>query len=312
MAQLIDRIQWTRVSVGADAAVGTVDVAVGQVGSGTPVGLVTAGVHGDEGPWGAWAIHKLLERTPESDLLGTLRVVPVANPLAMAADARNAPLDTLDLNRAFPGDANGSHTERLAAALVEHAVDGANVVIDLHGGGSWCVNAFAFQMPGAESLAQAFAAPFLVNAPDRAVTLTGYARSRGAVVTAIEMGGRSEVEEQWAGMIAAGLRRALGHAGVLRPYYDELPAVESLPVGPTTVLRPSRGGVFVPHLRTSAVGTVVDGGTVLGDLRDPVTGAVVESFVALYPRTALLLLRPQVARIEGGAMTYVVAEPTES
>src|SRR5690242_1102898 len=106
--RLIDAIVWQRVSVGAGAAVGAVELAVGSVGRGKPVGLITAGVHGDEGPWGSWAIHKLLEQTSPDDLQGTLRVVPVANPLAMEADARNAPLDMLDLNRVFPGNMEGS------------------------------------------------------------------------------------------------------------------------------------------------------------------------------------------------------------
>jgi hypothetical protein len=249
----------------------------------------------------------MLERTTLEELRGSLRVVPVTNPFAMQADARNAPFDALDLNRAFPGNTEGSHTERLAATLVTHAVDGADVVIDLHGGGSWCVNAFVFQFPGGESLSEAFDAPFMFNGPDRNITLTGYARSKGATVTAVEMGGRSEDEEKWAERIAVGLRRALGIGGVLTP----TAAAESKPrlVGPTTVLRPSRGGIFMPRVRATDVGTIVDGGTILGQLLDPVTQQVLETFEAPYPKTALLLLRPTIAQIEGGAMTYVVAEP---
>jgi hypothetical protein len=34
---------------------------------------------------------------------------------------------------------------------------------------------------------------------------------------------------------------------------------------------------------------------------------VVETFEAPFPETAILLLRPTLARVEGGAMTYVVA-----
>jgi len=311
--RLINAMTWQRIPVGAGAAVGAIELAVGNVGSGKPVALITAGIHGDEGPWGSWAIHKLLDKTSLDDLQGTLRVVPVANPLAMEADARNAPLDTLDLNRVFPGNAEGSHTERLAAALVAHAVDGADVVIDIHGGGSWCVNAFAFRFTGGEKLTEAIGAPFIVDGPDRTVTLTGYARTKGAAVAAIEMGGRSEYEEQWANRVASGLRRALGAAGVLSP---ALPAeqgqegvVNNIPVGPSTVLRPSRGGIFMPQARASDVGTIVTGGTALGYLLDPVTRQVIETFTAPYPRTALLLLRPMIARIEGGAMTYVIAEP---
>lgn len=311
--RLIDAMTWQHVSIGAGAAVGAVDLAVGSVGSGKPVALIAAGVHGDEGPWGSWAIHKLLAQTPPDDLRGTLRVVPVANPLAMETDARNAPLDTLDLNRVFPGNADGSHTERLAAALVAHAVDGADVVIDIHGGGSWCVNAFAFRFAGGEKLTEAIGAPFIVDGPDRTVTLTGYARTKGAAVAAIEMGGRSEYEEQWADRIAQGLRRALGVAGVLTgsSYLEQGPRgeVNNIPVGPSTVLRPSRGGIFMPQMRANEVGTIVSGGTALGYLLDPVTRQVIETFTAPYPKTALLLLRPMIARIEGGAMTYVIAEP---
>jgi predicted deacylase len=237
-----------------------------------------------------------------------LRIVPVCNPFAMEADARNSPFDSLDLNRVFPGNATGSHTERIAAVLTEQAVNGADYVIDLHGGGSWCVNAFAFQMPGGEALSRAFGAPFIVTAPDRTVTLTGYARSQGATVAAVEMGGRSEIEEQWADRIAAGLRRALGIAGVLTPTADA-PSTESVPVGESTVLRPSQGGIFRPRLRTERVGTIVAGGEELGYLLDPVTQEIIEIFTAPFDRTAILLLRPTIACLEGGAMTYVLAEP---
>ena len=122
------------------------------------------------------------------------------------------------------------------------------------------------------------------------------------------MGGRSEREDHWAARIAAGLRRALGIAGVLTPVEGPPPA-ESIPVGPSEVLRPSRGGIFVPNLRADSVGTIVPGGTVLGYLLDPVTQTIVETFEAPYERTALMLLRPTIAQIEGGAMTYVVAQP---
>jgi hypothetical protein len=253
----------------------------------------------------------MLEGATLKELRGTIRIVPVANPLAMEADARCSPLDELDLNRAFPGKSGGSHTERLADAITRHALGDAESVIDLHGGGSWCVNSFGFQFPGCEDLAQAFQPPFIVDAKLRDSTLTGYARARGAKVTAIEMGGRCGEEEEWAARIARGLRRALGVTGVMAsaPFEPGLP--ESVKVGPTRVLRPSRGGIFSPVLGARAVGTVVPGVTILGRLLDPVTMETVEVFEAPYPETAVLLLRPRLAVLEEGAMTYVVASPEE-
>jgi predicted deacylase len=308
MTTLREAIQWQHIPIGAGAAVRQIELAIGSVGNSKPTALITAGIHGDEGPWGAWAIHKLLDGVSVSDLRGSIRVVPVANPLAMEADLRNATLDQLDLNRVFPGNSDGSYTERIAAALVTHALDGVDIVIDIHGGGSWCVNAFVFQFADGEVLSQAIGAPLLAPGIERSVTLTGYARTAlNAMVTGIEMGGRSQLEQQWADRIAAGLRRALGATGIIAPVAE--PASVAIPVKPSMVLRPSQGGVFVPELRAESVGKVVPGGTVLGHLLDPVTFGVVETFRAPFEQTAIMLLRPTVARIEGGAMTYVVAEP---
>ena len=115
--------------------------------------------------------------------------MPLANPLAMQADKRNAPFDQLDLNRAFPGAVDGSYTERLAQILADAGLANIDYVIDLHGGGSWCVNAFVFEMEGGRDLSLCFSAPFVMRAPDRVVSLTGYARSLGKTVAAVEMGG---------------------------------------------------------------------------------------------------------------------------
>lgn len=311
---LREGIQWKEASVGVGAAAGSLRVRIGSVGEGGPTALVTAGIHGDEGPWGAWAIHKLLEQTALDDLIGTLRIVPVANPLAMEADARCAPLDALDLNRVFPGNPQGSHTERLAALLTEHALDSVGTLIDLHGGGSWCVNAFVFRYPDSLELADSFDAPFVVDASARTATIRGlgiggHARNLGAKSTGVEMGGRSPDEERWAQRLATGLRRALSACGVLKPDPSIPPPIEAIPVKPTSVLRPSRGGILVPSVDHKKVGTLVPEGTLLGTLVDPVTFETVEEFRAPYRQTAVLLLRPTMARLEGGAMTYVVSEP---
>lgn len=309
MTGLLNHIRWQTYPLPASSTVGTQPLRIGQIRQAGPVALITAGVHGDEGPWGAWAIRKLLSTLSPDDLLGSIRIVPAANPLAISADLRNAPVDQLDLNRAFAGQANGSYTERLASLLVTHAIDGADVVIDLHGGGSWCVNSFVFKIEGGEHLSDAFAAPFSMTAPDRAVTLTGYARSQGAKVVAVEMGGKSGFEQQWADRIATGLRRALAISGVIKS--DAIPPREmtTIPVTASDVIRPAAGGVFVPEISVDQIGTIVTKGTVLGRMYDATCTEVIETFTAPYDKTAVMLLRPFMTQLEGGAMTYVVAEP---
>ncbi len=307
---LSDHIQWQNIPLPSLASETNLTLAIGTVGQGEPIAVISAGVHGDEGPWGAWAIHQMLERIPLEKLNGTIRVVPVANPLAMQADLRNAPVDQLDLNRAFPGHPDGSYTERVADLIVQNALQDADYVIDLHGGGSWCVNAFVFEMENSEILSNAIDAPFVVRAPDRSVTLTGYAKSKGATVTAIEMGGRSQYEADWAHRIATSLIRALKAVGVIEDSIDiEEKNGDAIPLGNSKVLRPKMGGIFMPIVKADQVGKIVEEGTVLGHILDPVTHQIKETFTAPFPQTAIMLLRPTLCRIEGGAMTYVLAAP---
>ncbi len=304
-------VTWRSISVGSGAASATVPLTVGTVGGGGKVALVAAGVHGDEGPWGALAISKLLARVRADRLLGTLRVLPVANPLAMQQNARCAPLDQLDLNRCFPGNPDGSHTEMLADTITRRALDGADLVIDLHGGGSWAVNAFAFRFAGSEPIAAAIGAPLIVDHGYRdlgQVSLTTQAKARGAQVGAVERGGHSQEEGEWALRIAQGVERALVHAGVLAPDAGLPAAPASIHVQPPRVLRPKQGGIFHPAVGAQAVGTVVPEGTLLGELRHPVTNETLEVFTAPFGHTALMLLRPMLCVLEAGAMTYVVAE----
>ncbi len=306
MATLAESLTWRGIPIGVTSAWGEAELLLGEVGAGSPGVLITAGIHGDEGPWGGWAVKKLLERLDLNDIRGFIRVAPMTNPLAMQADTRNAPVDQLDLNRAFPGDANGSYTERLAHILAEAALENIDYVIDLHGGGSWCVNAFVFEMEGGRELSLCFPAPFIIKAPARDVSLTGYARSLGKTVAAVEMGGRSENEALWAERIADGLLRALRQVGVVGAELTP-PSVEPpRAVSDSIVLRPKRGGIFVPSVSAERIGTLVEKDRLLGQMLHPATYAVLEEFRAPFDETALLLLRPFMAQLEAGAMTYVV------
>jgi predicted deacylase len=307
---LYEALVWRDKQVGGNAASGHTLIKIGEAGNEGPWLTLTAGVHGDEGPWGALAIRELL-RHPQTALKGRLRVILAANPLAAGADSRNAPLDQLDLNRSFPGHPKGSHTERIAASLAP-LIASNDVVIDLHGGGSWCVNAFAFCFPGSERLAEDIGAPFIVDVVEKLSTLTHYARLQGAKVLAVEMGGRSHAELLWRNRITAGLERVLYNLGWLDLPVTPPATPKAIRVNESEVLRPASGGIFVPALREEAVGTVVPQGAELGQVLDLNTLHSIETFTAPYPRTALLLLRPHIGVIEAGAMTYVIAQPKEA
>jgi predicted deacylase len=97
--------------------------------------LAIGATHGDEyeGPVGLKnLIHGLV---PESLVSGRLIVVPVFNVPAFQAGLRASPQDGVNMNRAFPGDAKGSITYRMARFMTDELLTRADVVIDIHSGG---------------------------------------------------------------------------------------------------------------------------------------------------------------------------------
>jgi predicted deacylase len=253
----------------------------------------------------------MLCQRPAAELSGRLRVIFTANALAAEVERRNSWIDSpnaIDLDGVFPGNPEGSHTERVAAGLAPLVAD-SDVVIDLHGGGTWCINAFVKRFQGSEQLAADLGAPFIRDAPDKRGGLTTYARSLGIKVVNVEVGGRCGREMYWTERNVRGLERALSRCGVLALRTPPGPAETSIDVGPTTAMRAKVGGIFVPTLREDAVGTVVPGGTEMGRILDLHTLAELQVFRAPFEQTAMMLMRPQICTVEGSALVYVVAAP---
>ena len=310
MKTIYESLRWNEILVTAHASAQYVPLRYGEAGTGGPRATLIAGTHGDEGPWSALAI-KLLCQRPVTGLTGRLRVVFTANALAAEVERRNSWIDSpnaLDLDSAFPGKKDGSHTDRLAAVLAPLVAD-SDVVIDLHGGGTWCVNAFVKRFEGSEQLATDLGAPFITNAPNKAGGLTTYARSLGIKVANVEVGGRSSREMYWTERNAEGLQRALCNLGVMGLDRRPAPPDKAVDVSATEAVRAKVGGIFVPTLREEAVGTIVSGGTEMGKIFDLHTLAELQVFTAPFDQTAMMLLRPQICTIEGSALVYVLAGP---
>ncbi len=117
----------------ADASWVTVPVKVAVGSRAHPRLVAIAGIHGDE-PEGMLSLLDFWTRCDPGTLHGTVILVPVANPTAFASHQRHSPLDGLDLNRIFPGKADGTPSERLAYRLLHEVTAGADLVFTVH---SW-------------------------------------------------------------------------------------------------------------------------------------------------------------------------------
>lgn len=109
-----------------------------------PVLWIDAAIHGDE-PEGPLSIHKLLAELDPSQLTGTVVCVPVHNVMAFEAQQRGNPFDqfTYDMNRIYPGKANGFPSERVAWAHKEEMSAKADLLITVHSGGAHSYLAWA-------------------------------------------------------------------------------------------------------------------------------------------------------------------------
>lgn len=106
----------------------SIELPVLKFGQGKPKGLLVAGQHGGEhSP--LKIIKRLLEQ--QKKIKGTVTIIPAANPLGLIFETRNEPLTNKNLNRLFPGKANGDFGDRLAEKIFKLCLD-QDFVIDLH------------------------------------------------------------------------------------------------------------------------------------------------------------------------------------
>ncbi|MER9176969.1 succinylglutamate desuccinylase/aspartoacylase family protein [Mesorhizobium sp. M0955] len=81
---------------------------------------------------------RLIDWLPEAETCGRVIIVPALHPPAVQAWSRNTPVNGLNLNRVFPGRADGSVTERIADAVSRLSLPMAETVFDLHSfGPTW-------------------------------------------------------------------------------------------------------------------------------------------------------------------------------
>lgn len=101
-----------------------------------PVLGITAGVHGYEyAP--ILAGQKLINRIHPDQLKGTVILVQIANVASFLGRSPYLnPLDGKNLNRSFPGNAEGSITERIADFISQQVISRCDYFLDMHSGDS--------------------------------------------------------------------------------------------------------------------------------------------------------------------------------
>ena len=208
------------------SAYGNIAIPISVIRNGNgPTAFLMAGNHGDEYE-GQIALCRLVRELDPGEISGRIIALPAANLPAAMAGTRVSPIDQGNLNRAFPGDPDGSPTFAIAHYIDTVLYPMADIHHDLHAGGSSLQYLpFASMRQGKDAdlnrralaALKAFGAPIgLVWAysPDPRLSSVA-AVNRGLVGLGGEFGGGGSVSSTGIRIIGRGLRNLLAHAGIL-------------------------------------------------------------------------------------------------
>lgn len=289
------------------------------VGTGPgPVLAVLCGTHGDESYGVEWS-RRLIESSRDWTFRGGLLCIPVANVLAFETGTRTTGqgmnTDNTNLNRVFPGNADGALNDQLAAVLTAGVLANCDALIDVHTGGVETVVDYVLVESGSTELdeaglamSRAFGSRYLFasEGPAYPGTATGTARALGVPSTVAEFGGSAHTDPEHLSRTVAGVHRVMARVGMCEAAPDG-PA-EQIMLHRRIIQRVHTGGFFLPSRELADLGATVDEGTVLGRVYHPETFEMLEVITAPYPTTVLLLLRLLPGRINMGEFVAMVAD----
>ncbi|WP_420965399.1 succinylglutamate desuccinylase/aspartoacylase family protein [Bradyrhizobium sp. B120] len=216
-----------------DAGFGWIPVPVAVVKNGEgPSVLLMAGNHGDEYE-GQVLLMKLLRSITPDDIQGRLIILPGVNAPAVAAGTRVSPIDNGNLNRLFPGDANGTPTEMIAHYIDSVLLPQVRYCFDFHSGGYSCeyIPTAHLVEPDEPELRneaigflKAFAMPnsiLIAGLKGGDQRLLGSCRRLGVGHMSTELGGAGAFSVDTFRAAERGLPRLLRHVGLLKGNGEE-------------------------------------------------------------------------------------------
>lgn len=213
-----------------------------------PTVLVIGALHGDELN-GTGIVRSLILNPPFELEAGSLILVPVVNLPGLERHSRYLP-DRRDLNRCFPGDAQGSASRRLAHTLFHSLVDPADYCIDLHSAAVRRTN-FAnvradLSLPEVRRIAEAFGCSLVVNGKGPEGSLRRAACAGGCPTIVLEAGEVWKIEATVTEVGLRGIRNVLIELGSVsgtphRPVYQAR-------VDRTKWVRAQHGGMLHFHV----------------------------------------------------------------
>ena len=210
-----------------DSAWGSIviPITVAKNGEG-PTILFTGANHGDEYE-GPIALFDLANNINSEDIEGRVIIIPGMNYPALQAGKRTSPIDGGNMNRVFPGNPEGTFTEKIADYFNRTLLPLADFVVDFHSGGKtldflpFCC---AHVLNDKEQQSRCIAAMKAFNAPHSVMLLEidavnmydTAAENMGKVFISTELGGGGSTTAYTVEIAKKGIRNLLRHTGICK------------------------------------------------------------------------------------------------
>lgn len=231
-----------------------------------PVLFVCAAIHGDEIN-GVEIIKRLLCSKTLKNIKGTLIAVPIVNVFGFNTKSRYLP-DRRDLNRCFPGVADGSLASQIAYNFMEEVVSQATHGIDLHTGAIHRSNLPQIRAciddKETKKLAEAFRVPVIINSSLRDGSLREAGREKQIPILLYEGGEALRFNENVIRMGLKGIISVMHSIGMLPPRYER--KAKSFIARSSYWTRAPHSGIMVPKKK---LGDRVNKNDLLGVITDP-------------------------------------------
>lgn len=216
------RLPWSR----DESAWGNLMIPITVISNGEgPTALLTGASHGDEYE-GPVALVDLARSLDPADVSGRVIILPFLNYPAFRAGRRLSPIDGANMNRIFPGQADGTVSQKIADFVQRQLLPLADVVLDFHSGGKtldFVPFAAAHALPDPAHEARCHAARDAFGAPysmtmleiDAVGMLDTAAEALGKVFVTTELGGAGTATARSIAIAKRGVRNVLIHSGIL-------------------------------------------------------------------------------------------------
>lgn len=271
-------------------AFGTIDVPAGKdaatsipvaVFRGTKPGPVLALVSGSHGTEYASiiALEKVIQTLDPAQISGTVIVLPLVNlPSFQQKVPHVNPVDGKSMNRFYPGNPDGTQTERVSWAITKQVIDRCDYLIDYHGGdldenlrpyAYWPKSGDAKHDTITRDMVLAFGLDHIIvwsdrpKDPNASRYLDNTANTRGKPAIAVEAGYSGTVQPEDVRKLVDGTMSVMRYLKMLTG--APIPVEHPVWIGKIDTVESTQPGIFYPMVDR---GTYVAQGTRLGYVTD--------------------------------------------